>query len=106
MNLKKIKKKEKKEKTPKVKTFSQKKANRVVLIGASVLLVMSGVGALRANVMASNVDNLYSKVDTLSEQSKKNKVDREELDYSTLSFYVENFAKEYLNYNSKASDEA
>ena len=37
MNLKKIKKKEKKEKTPKVKTFSQKKANRVVLIGASVL---------------------------------------------------------------------
>ncbi|HHX1809277.1 TPA: conjugal transfer protein, partial [Enterococcus faecalis] len=54
----------------------------------------------------SNVDNLYSKVDTLSEQSKKNKVDREELDYSALSFYTENFAKEYLNYNSKASDEA
>ena len=106
MNLKKIKKKEKKEKIPKVKTFSQKKANQVVLIGASVLLVMSGVGTIRANVMASNVDNLYSKVDTLSEQSKKNKVDREELDYSALSFYTENFAKEYLNYNSKASDEA
>ncbi|EJM6035954.1 conjugal transfer protein [Enterococcus faecalis] len=106
MNLKKIKKKEKKEKISKVKTFSQKKANQVVLIGASVLLVMSGVGAIRANVMASNVDNLYSKVDTLSEQSKKNKVDREELDYSALSFYTENFAKEYLNYNSKASDEA
>ncbi|HBC4854074.1 TPA: conjugal transfer protein [Enterococcus faecalis] len=106
MNLKKIKKKEKKEKTPKVKTFSQKKANRVVLIGASVLLVMSGVGAIRANVMASNVDSLYSKVDTLSEQSKKNNVVREEFDYSALSFYVENFAKEYLNYNSKASDEA
>ncbi|MGC2993892.1 conjugal transfer protein, partial [Enterococcus faecalis] len=45
MNLKKIKKKEKKQKIPKVKTFSQKKANRVELIGASVLLVMSGVGA-------------------------------------------------------------
>ncbi|MEN2291912.1 conjugal transfer protein, partial [Enterococcus faecalis] len=55
--------------------------------------------------MASNVDNLYSKVDTLSEQSKKNKFDREELDYSALSFNSENFAKEYLNYNSKASDE-
>ena len=45
-----------------------------MLIGASVLLVMSGVGALRANVMASNVDNLYSKVDTLSEQSKRIKL--------------------------------
>lgn len=104
MNLKKIKKKEKPEKVPKVKAFSQKKANRVVLIGASFLLIMSGVGAIRANVMASNVDNLYSKVDTLSEQSKKNNVVREELDYSALSFYVQNFVKEYVNVDSKAND--
>ncbi|MDN3183541.1 conjugal transfer protein [Enterococcus faecalis] len=105
MNFKKIKKKEKPEKTPKVKAFSQKKANCMVLFGAIFLLIMSGVGAIRANVMASNVDGLYRKLDTLEKQTEKTNVVREELDYSALSFYVQNFVKEYVNVDSKASDE-
>lgn len=106
MDFKKFKRKEKPEKLPKVKTFSQKKANRIVFAGTIILLTTAGIGAFRTNGMANTVDTLDSTVEKLTIQTEQNKTEREVFDYSALSFYVQNFAKDYLNYDSKASDEA
>lgn len=105
MDLKKIRKKEKKEKTPSVKKITQKKANRIVLAGLVILFVFSVIGVIRANVVASNFTRLNSEVKTISQQSNKKEVVKKEFDESALSFYAQNFVKEYINYNTKWEDD-
>ncbi|MBE9886528.1 hypothetical protein G8B50_02245 [Enterococcus durans] len=68
MNLKKIKKKEKR---PQVKKLSQKKANKVVLTGICLLIGTSAIGVIRANVVASNFDQLDGQVRKLSESANE-----------------------------------
>lgn len=105
MDLKKIKKKEKKEKTPSVKKITQKKANRFVLAGLVVLFIFSVIGVIRANAVASNFTRLNAEVKTISQQSTKKEVVKKEFDESALSFYAQNFVKEYINYNTKWEDD-
>lgn len=105
MNLKKIKKKEKKEKRPKVKKLSQQKANKVVFTGVCLLVIASTIGVIRANVVATNFDQLSKQVDQLAILKKQGVSHEEAYDYSALSFYVTRFAKEYLNMDTTASEE-
>lgn len=105
MKLKTIKKKEKKEKKPKVKKLSQKRANKIVFTGMSLLMIASAVGVIRANVVATNFDNLTDKVDQLAKSKNEKSIQKEVSDYSALSFYATSFAEEYLNYDASASEE-
>ena len=105
MKLKTIKKKEKKEKKPKVKKLSQKRANKIVFTGMSLLMIASAVGVIRANVVATNFDNLTDKVDQLAKSKNEKSIQKEVFDYSALSFYATSFAEEYLNYDASANEE-
>lgn len=105
MKLKSIKKKEKKEKKPKVKKLSQKRANKIVFTGISLLTIASAVGVIRANVVATNFDNLTDKVDQLAKSKNEKSIQKEVFDYSALSFYATSFAEEYLNYDASANEE-
>ncbi|EGP5630262.1 MAG: conjugal transfer protein [Enterococcus faecium] len=105
MKLKTIKKKEKKEKKPKVKKLSQKRANKIVFTGMSLLVIASAVGVIRANVVATNFDNLTDKVDQLAKSKNEKSIQKEVFDYSALSFYATSFAEEYLNYDASENEE-
>lgn len=105
MNLKKITKKEKKEKAPKTKRLSQKKANRLVFSVFSVIAISSVVGVVRANVVATNFDNLANKVEKISGKMPEEQSNQEFYDYAALSFYATNFVKEYMDYDASADED-
>ncbi|EOH87500.1 conjugal transfer protein [Enterococcus villorum] len=104
MNLKKIKKKEKRVKRPQIRKLSQKKANKIVFTGICLLSVASAVGVIRANMVASNFDQLDSQVRNLSESSDEPLETESTYDIVALSFYATSFAKEYLNMDTTADE--
>lgn len=103
MKWKKIKKKEKAEKTPKVKKVSRKKSTRLVSIGFIALLVLSAIGAIRANVIATNISGTVKTVDKLANQDKPQ--EEKEIDVVSLSHYAKGFVKEYITYDSEEKDD-
>lgn len=103
MKWKKIKKKEKAEKTPKVKKVSRKKSTRLVSIGFIALLVLSAIGAIRANVIATNISGTVKTVDKLANQDKPQ--EEKEIDVVSLSHYAKGFVKEYIMYDSEEKDD-
>ncbi|MGC6769515.1 conjugal transfer protein [Enterococcus sp. LJL51] len=104
MDLKKIKKKEKKEKMPKVRLVSQKKANKALAVFAGVLLLFSTIGTIRSNVLSSNMNNVYSKIENLG--NDKNKIsEKESINLPMLSYYATNFMNEYITIDSEKKEE-
>ncbi|MTD40083.1 conjugal transfer protein [Erwinia sp. CPCC 100877] len=102
MNWKKVKKKEKAEKTPQVKKISKKKANMFVSVGFITLLVFSTIAVIRANVIASTISSTMKKVEQLEKQEKPK--EKKEIDAVSLSYYVKEFVKDYITYDSEEKD--
>ena len=85
MKLKPSKRKRKRKETESQK-LSQKRANKIVFTGMSLLMIASAVGVIRANVVATNFDNLTDKVDQLAKSKNEKSIQKEVFDYSALSF--------------------
>lgn len=102
--LKKLKRKEKKEKTPKVKKISGKKGSMIVSMGLVFLLTVAFVGAIRANVMASNVAGIRKDVKQLKNANEITPIEVTQIDYPSLNYYVENFMMDYITLDGKEKD--
>lgn len=102
MNWKKVKKKSKKEKLPEVRKLSRSFTTRIVSVGFILLFMLAFIGVVRSNIIASNMSKMFEKIDALEKQEQP--PEKQEIKMAELSYYTNNFVKEYMNLDSEKKE--
>ncbi|MDB1652458.1 conjugal transfer protein [Enterococcus durans] len=68
-------------------------------------MALQAIGVIRANVVASNFDQLDGQVRKLSESANEPMRTSTTYDYAALTFYATSFAKEYLNMDTTVDED-